>query len=204
MRTVTVTNLHQGHLLPPFWMWRSILWRLWRFAQQTLPAPKPQNRYSTWSPPFWKQAVLFFTSFCLWRFELPQSILVHCPRSKVNNELFFFVKTTSTSSVYRNGTICRHGTLNGISPCMYIYLLFVTFRLYGNNFARTFFVQSRQSGIPVRSTEIPAKAGQFLLYKHSVPLCRDDIMLTLQIVAGKNNPGWKASRPGEHPVPPPI
>ena len=42
------------------------------------------------------------------------------------------------------------------------------------NFARTFFVPSRQSGIPV-------KAGQFLSYKHSVQLCRDDIMLTLQI-----------------------
>ena len=30
--------------------------------------------------------------------------------------------------------------------------------------------------------EIPAKTRQFLSYKHSVPLCRDDIMLSLQIV----------------------
>ena len=31
----------------------------------------------------------------------------------------------------------------------------------------------------------PGKAGQFLSYKHSVPLRRDDIMLTLQIVPGE-------------------
>ena len=70
-----------------------------------------------------------------------------------------------------------------------IYLLFVPFRLYGKNFAGTFFVPSRQSGIPVRSTGIPAKAGQFLSYKRSVPLCRDDIMLTLQIIPGEIVPG---------------
>ena len=40
-----------------------------------------------------------FTSFCLQTLELSQSILIHRPRSKVNNELFFFVKTTSASSV---------------------------------------------------------------------------------------------------------
>ena len=72
---------------------------------------------------------------------------------------------------------------------MHVYMLFVLFRLYGKNFAGTFFVPSRQSGIPVRSTGIPAKAGQFLSYKHSVPLCRDDIMLTLQIVPGEIVPG---------------
>ena len=65
---------------------------------------------------------------------------------------------------------------------VYIYLLFVPFRLYGNNFDGTFFIPSRQSGIP-------AKAGQFLSYKHSVPLCRDNIMLTLQIVPGEIVPG---------------
>ena len=67
--------------------------------------------------------------------------------------------------------------------------VFVPFRLCGKNFARTFFVPSRQSGIPVRSTGIPAKAGQFLSYKRSVPLCQDDIMLTLQIVPGEIVPG---------------
>ena len=45
-----------------------------------------------------------------------------------------------------------------------IYLLFVPFRLYGNNFSGTFFVPSRQNGIPVRSTGIPAKAGQFFFF----------------------------------------
>ena len=71
----------------------------------------PQNKYSTrtptspfFCPTFCTAAILLasgfgFTSFCLWRFELLQSILIHRPRSKVNNELFFFVKTTSTSSV---------------------------------------------------------------------------------------------------------
>ena len=73
--------------------------------------------------------------------------------------------------------------------CTCIYILFVPFRLYGNNFAGMFFVPSRQSRIPVRSTGIPAKAGQFLSYKHFVPLCRDDIMLTLQIVPGEIFPG---------------
>ena len=65
-----------------------------------------QNRYSTRSPTspffcptFFTAAILLasgfgFTSFCLCRFELSQSILIHRPRSKVNNELFFFVKTT--------------------------------------------------------------------------------------------------------------
>ena len=38
-----------------------------------------------------------------------------------------------------------------------IYRLFVPFRVYGKNFAGTFFVPSQQSGIPVRSTGIPAK-----------------------------------------------
>ena len=72
---------------------------------------QPQNRYSTRSPTspffcptFFTAAILLAsgfgsTSFCLWRFELSQSILIHRPRSKVNNELFFFAKTTSTSSV---------------------------------------------------------------------------------------------------------
>ena len=46
-------------------------------------------------------------------------------------------------------------------------------------------IPSRQSGIPVRSTGIAAKAGPFLSYKHSIPLCRDDIMLGLQIVPGE-------------------
>ena len=32
---------------------------------------------------------------------------------------------------------------------------------------------------------IPAKARQFLSYKHSVPLCPDDIMLALKIVPGE-------------------
>ena len=52
-------------------------------------------------------------------------------------------------------------------------------------FAGTIFVPSWRNGIPVRSTRIPAKAGQFLSYKQSVPLSWDDIMLTLQIVSGE-------------------
>ena len=72
---------------------------------------KSQNKYSTRSPTspffchtFFTAAILLassfgFTSFCLWRFELSQSILIFRPRSKVNNEQFFFLKTTSTSSV---------------------------------------------------------------------------------------------------------
>ena len=80
----------------------------------------------------------------------------------------------------------RDETFNGISPYMYtVYFLFVPFRLYGKKFAGMFFVSSRKSGIPVRSTEIPAKAGQFLSHKHFVPLSPDDIMLTLQIVPGE-------------------
>ena len=69
----------------------------------------------------------------------------------------------------------RDGTLNG-SRHACIYLLLVLFRLYGKNFAETFFVPPRQIGILVRTTEILVKAGQFLWYKHSVPLCRDFIL----------------------------
>lgn len=35
-------------------------------------------------------------------------------------------------------------------------------------------------------TRIPAKVGQLVSCKHCVPLCRDDIMLALQIVSGEN------------------
>ena len=82
------------------------------------------------------------------------------------------------------GTGCLPGrdVKRDLAMHVYNYLLFVPFRLYGKNFAGTFFVPSRQSGIP-------AKAGQFLSYKRSVPLCRDDIMLTLQIVPGEIVPG---------------
>ena len=68
---------------------------------------------------------------------------------------------------------------------IYIYLLFVGKKLIWKEFCRNVFRPVRQSGIPVRSTGILAKAGEFLSYKHSVPLCRDDIMLTLQIVLGE-------------------
>ena len=43
--------------------------------------------------------------------------------------------------------------------------------------------------LPGRFSSRPGKTGQFLSYKHSVPLCRDDIMLTLQIVPGEIVPG---------------
>ena len=43
-------------------------------------------------------------------------------------------------------------------------------------------------GFSSRQTGIPAKAGKFLSYKHSVPLCRDDIMLALQIVPSEIGP----------------
>ena len=45
--------------------------------------------------------------------------------------------------------------------------------------------------LPGRFSSRPGKAGQFLSYKHSVPLCRDDIMLTLQIVPGEIVPGYQ-------------
>ena len=35
--------------------------------------------------------------------------------------------------------------------------------------------------LPGRFSSRPGKAGQFLLYKHSVPLCRDNVKLTLQM-----------------------
>ena len=57
--------------------------------------------------------------------------------------------------------VCRDGTLNGISPCMYISLI----------------------------CPVPFIWKEFLSYKHIVPLCRDDIMLTLQIVPGEIVPG---------------
>ena len=41
-----------------------------------------------------------FTSFCLWRFDLSQSILIHRPRSKVNNKLFFFVKSKNDINIF--------------------------------------------------------------------------------------------------------
>ena len=47
--------------------------------------------------------------------------------------------------------VCRDGTW------------VVPFRLYGKNFAGTFFVPSRQSGIPVRSIGIPAKSGTIFI-----------------------------------------
>ena len=69
---------------------------------------------------------------------------------------------------------------------MYIYIyLICLLPLIWKEFCRIVFRPVRQSGIPVRSTGILAKAGEFLSYKHSVPLCRDDIMLTLQIVLGE-------------------
>ena len=73
---------------------------------------------------------------------------------------------------------------------MYIYIyLICLLPLIWKEFCRNVFRPVRQSGIPVRSTGILAKAGEFLSYKHSVPLCRDDIMLTLQIVPGEIVPG---------------
>ena len=58
--------------------------------------------------------------------------------------------------------ICWDGTFAGTgrfpgSRHACIYRLFVPFRVYGKNFLGTFFVPSQQSGIPVRSTGIPAK-----------------------------------------------
>ena len=59
--------------------------------------------------------------------------------------------------------VCRDGTLNGVSPCMYISLI----------------------------CPVPFIWKEFLSYKHIVPLCRDDIMLTLQIVPGEIVPGYQ-------------
>ena len=72
---------------------------------------------------------------------------------------------------------------------MQLYLLFVPFRLYGNNFVGTFFVP-RTGKEGSRFTEPGlTKVGQFLSYKHFLPLCRDDIMLILRIVPGEIVPG---------------
>ena len=60
---------------------------------------------------------------------------------------------------------------------MYIYISYLSHSVY------------MERMLPVRSTGIPAKVGQFLSYKHSIPLYWDDIMLTLQIVPGEIAPG---------------
>ena len=88
----------------------------------------------------------------------------------------------------RDGTLPGRDVKQDLAMHVYtVYLLFVAFCLYGKNFSGTFFVLSRQSGIPVRSTGIPAKAGQFLSYKHSVPLCRDNIMWVCKLSRGKSS-----------------
>ena len=98
-------------------------------------------------------------------------------------------------AVYMGGeTFAGTGRLPGRDVkrdlAMHVHISYLSRSVYMERmFAGTFFVPSRPSGIPVRSTGIPAKAGQFLSYKHSVPLCRDDIMLTLQIVLGEIVPG---------------
>ena len=94
--------------------------------------------------------------------------------------------------------------------CMY--LLFVLFCLYGNNFARTFFVPSRQSGIPVCSTTgSRLKRDNFYHYKHAIfiiiiniPilcwLCKLSRVKSSQWKHSHINPRSKVSRPGKHPV----
>ena len=79
--------------------------------------------------------------------------------------------------------VCRDGTLNGISPCMYISVI------YPVPFIWKEFCLDVFRPVPSRQKGILGKAGQFLSYKHSVPLCRDDIMLSLQIVPGEIVPG---------------
>ena len=74
------------------------------------------------------------------------------------------------TDVKRDGTFAGTDVKRDLAMRLYFCPVPFTWK----NFARSFFVPSRQSGIPV-------KAGQFLSYKHSVQLCRDDIMLTLQI-----------------------
>ena len=59
--------------------------------------------------------------------------------------------------------------------------------VYISYFSRSVYMERIFPGrFSSRQTGIPAKAGQFLSYKHSVPLCRDDIMLTSQIAPGRN------------------
>ena len=73
---------------------------------------------------------------------------------------------------------------------MHVYISYLSRSVYmGRILPGHFSSPFRQTGIPVRSTGTLAKVGQFLSCKHSVPLCRDDIMLTLQIVPGEIVPG---------------
>ena len=84
--------------------------------------------------------------------------------------------------IYRTGhllerDVCLDGTLNGISPCTYnISLIFNTFRLYGKNFCHDVFRRVPEKRDPGSLNWDPGKTGQFVLCKHSVPLCREDIL----------------------------
>ena len=95
---------------------------------------------------------------------------------KDRNNSSFYGCLYGRRDVFQDGTFARTGRSTG-SRHACISLKFITFRLYGDNVS--------SSGVPVPSTGLPAKAGQFLSCKHTVPLCRDDIM-TLQIVPGRN------------------
>ena len=88
------------------------------------------------------------------------------------------------------GTGCLPGRDVKRDRAMHVYISYLSRSVYMERMLTgTFFVPFRQSGIPVRSTGIPGKAAQFLSCKHSVPLCRGDMMLTLQIVPGEIVPG---------------
>ena len=72
----------------------------------------------------------------------------------------------------RDGTIDGTGWITG-SWFTYACLIDFTIRLHGGG---TFFIPSRQAGIPVMPTGIPAKAGRSCSYKHFVPHVRDGIV----------------------------
>ena len=58
------------------------------------------------SPVFYDAILLEDAILFVYTYKLSQSILIHCPRSKVNHRLLFFLKTTSKSSVNRKHIPC--------------------------------------------------------------------------------------------------
>ena len=68
---------------------------------------------------------------------------------------------------------------------MHVYICYCPVPFIWKEFCRDVFLLVQAKRDPSSLKQVPAKAGQFLSYKHSVPLCRDDIMLTLQIVPGE-------------------
>ena len=77
---------------------------------------------------------------------------------------------------------------------MHVYLshLSRSVNLYGKNVCLGVFSSHRgKAGSQFAQLEFPAQVVKFLSCNHSVSLCRDDIMKTLQSVPGEIIPGKK-------------